>query len=235
MSLIFSTFFVKCCSVSYFEKNASDVEAGGRSPQASSNKEIDLIRRLSAGMSIALFAFLLPNALALNPSELPVPLPNKPSGDVSNLQRMDSPLENAVDNQSSMSSGESAQPERSDGALLMQQKVFYLRRLTAYNALPDQTSSDPDIAACGPNRPNQIALSQDLFFLKNGGNRCGEHIDIILHSGRVIHGVVWDTMNSRYHMAADILMGSVQRAMDFGVKQAKLRFVRSRAPSTNGL
>ncbi len=195
-----------------------------------------MIRRLSAGMSIALFAFLLPNALALNPSELPVPLPNKPSGDVSNLQRMDSPLENAVDNQSSMSSGESAQPERSsDGALLMQQKVFYLRRLTAYNALPDQTSSDPDIAACGPNRPNQIALSQDLFFLKNGGNRCGEHIDIILHSGRVIHGVVWDTMNSRYHMAADILMGSVQRAMDFGVKQAKLRFVRSQVPSTNGL
>jgi hypothetical protein len=178
-------------------------------------------------MSIALFAFLLPNALAPNPSELPIPLPNKPLEDVNNHQRMDS--------QSSISSGESAQPERSDGALLMRQKVFYLRRLTAYNALPDQTSSDPDIAACGPNRPNQIALSQDLFFLKNGSNRCGEHIDIILHSGRVIHGVVWDTMNSRYHMAADILMGSVQRAMDFGVKQAKLRFVRSRAPSTNGL
>ncbi len=194
-----------------------------------------MIRRLSAGMSLALFAFLLPNALALNPSELPVPLLNKLSGNASNLQRIDSQVENAVDSQSSIRSGESAQSERSDGALLMQQKVFYLRRLTAYNALPDQTSSDPDIAACGPNRPNQIALSQDLFFLKNGGNRCGEHIDIILHSGRVIHGVVWDTMNSRYHMAADILMGSVQRAMNFGVKQAKLRFVRSRAPSTNGL
>lgn len=194
-----------------------------------------MIRRLSAGMSLALFAFLLPNALALNPSELPVPLLNKPSGNASNLQRIDSQLENAVDSQSSISSGESAQSERSEGALLMQQKVFYLRRLTAYNALPDQTSSDPDIAACGPNRPNQIALSQDLFFLKNGGNRCGEHIDIILHSGRVIHGIVWDTMNSRYHMAADILMGSVQRAMDFGVKQAKLRFVRSQMPSTNGL
>ncbi|HUX18988.1 MAG TPA: hypothetical protein VMV63_07350 [Acidithiobacillus sp.] len=194
-----------------------------------------MIRRLSVGMSIALFAFLLPNALALNPNELPVPLPNKLSGNASNLQRIDSQLENAVDSQSSIPSGESAQSERSDGALLMQQKVFYLRRLTAYNALPDQTSSDPDIAACGPNRPNQIALSQDLFFLKNGGNRCGEHIDIILHSGRVIHGVVWDTMNSRYHMAADILMGSVQRAMDFGVKQAKLRFVRSQMPSTNGL
>ncbi|MHB8211173.1 MAG: hypothetical protein ACYDDP_07505 [Acidithiobacillus sp.] len=194
-----------------------------------------MIRRLSAGMSLALFAFLLPNALALNPSELPVPPLNKLSENASNLQRIDSPLENAADSQSSIPSGESAQSERSDGALLMQQKVFYLRRLTAYNALPDQTNSDPDIAACGPNRPNQIALSQDLFFLKNGGNRCGEHIDIILHSGRVIHGVVWDTMNSRYHMAADILMGSVQRAMDFGVKQAKLRFVRSQMPSTNGL
>ena len=194
-----------------------------------------MIRRLSAGMSLALFAFLLPNALALNPSELPVPPLKKLSENGSNLQRIDSPLENAADSQSSILSGESAQSERSDGALLMQQKVFYLRRLTAYNALPDQTNSDPDIAACGPNRPNQIALSQDLFFLKNGGNRCGEHIDIILHSGRVIHGVVWDTMNSRYHMAADILMGSVQRAMDFGVKQAKLRFVHSQMPSTNGL
>ena len=186
-------------------------------------------------MSLALFAFLLPNTLALNPSELPVPPLKKLSENGSNLQRIDSPLENAADSQSSILSGESAQSERSDGALLMQQKVFYLRRLTAYNALPDQTNSDPDIAACGPNRPNQIALSQDLFFLKNGGNRCGEHIDIILHSGRVIHGVVWDTMNSRYHMAADILMGSVQRAMDFGVKQAKLRFVHSQMPSTNGL
>lgn len=194
-----------------------------------------MIRRLSAGMSLALFALLLPNALALNPNELPVPLLNKLSENASNLQRIDSQLENAVDGQSSMPPGESAQPERNDGALLMQQKVFYLRRLTAYNALPDQTNSDPDIAACGPNRPNQIALSQDLFFLKKGRNRCGEHIDIILHSGRVIHGVVWDTMNSRYHMAADILMGSVQRAMDFGVKQAKLRFVRSQVPSTNGL
>ena len=193
-----------------------------------------MIQRLSAWLSIALFALLLPNALARNSPDLPAPLLNNLSKSAKTLQWMDGRMENTTDTQPASGDG-SAQPDRSDGALLIRHKMFYLRRVTAYNALPGQTSGNPDIAACGTNRPNQVALSQDLFFLKDGGNRCGESIDIVLRSGRVIHGVVWDTMNSRYHMAADILMGSVQRAMDFGVKQAKLRFIHAQAPSTNGL
>lgn len=193
-----------------------------------------MIQRLSAWLSIALFALLLPNALARNSPDLPAPLLNNLSKSAKSLQWMDGRMENTTNTPSASGDG-SAQPDRSDGALLIRHKMFYLRRVTAYNALPGQTSGNPDIAACGANRPNQVALSQDLFFLKDGGNRCGERIDIVLRSGRVIHGVVWDTMNSRYHMAADILMGSVQRAMDFGVKQAKLRFIHAQAPSTNGL
>jgi 3D (Asp-Asp-Asp) domain-containing protein len=190
-----------------------------------------LIQRLSAGLSIALFALLLPNALALNSPDLPAPLLNKLSKSAKSLQSMGGQMEKTTNTQSASGDGSA----RSDGALLIRHKMFYLRRVTAYNALPDQTSGNPDIAACGANRPNQIALSQDLFFLKNGGNRCGERINIVLRSGRVIDGIVWDTMNSRYHMAADILMGSVQRAIDFGVKQAKLRFIHAPTPSTNGL
>ena len=190
-----------------------------------------MIQRLSTGLGIALFALLLPNALALNSPDLPAPLLNKLSRSAKSLQWIDGQMEKATGTQTASGDGSA----RSDGALLMRHKMFYLRRVTAYNALPDQTSGNPDIAACGANRPNQIALSQDLFFLKNGGNRCGEHINIVLRSGRVIDGIVWDTMNSRYHMAADILMSSVRRAMDFGVKQAKLRFIHAQAPSTNGL
>ena len=191
-----------------------------------------MIQRFSAGLSLALFAFLLPNALALDPPDLPAPLLSALSKSTHDSQGMDASSEKVADTAKETGS---SQTRHSDGALLMRRQVFYLQRVTAYNALPDQTSSNPDIAACGPNRPDQVALSQDLFFLKNGGNRCGERIDIILQSGRVIHGVVWDTMNPRYHNAADILMNSVQRAMDFGVKQAQLRFVRSQTPSTNGL
>lgn len=187
-------------------------------------------------MGVALMALFLPNALAVNPAGLPTAM-------LSKLVRKTDPVVNAaaihgLENTSNQDRTDDISDRtahaQGDGALLVQHKVFYLRRVSAYNALPDQTNGDPDISACGPTRPNQVALSQDLFIRKNGGNRCGEQIDIILASGRVIHGVVWDTMSPRYHMAADILMGSVQRALDFGVKTARMRFVHSQIPATSG-
>jgi len=184
-------------------------------------------------MSLALSTFFLPNALAPNLPDLPAPFLGTPIGSIGDPLKPGDRLGDTIDAQPVADSTQAQ--GASDGTLLLRHRFFYLRRVTAYNALADQTNSTPDISACGPNRPDQVALSQDLFFRKDGGNRCGERINIILRSGRVIHGVVWDTMNPRYHMAADILMGSVQHAMDFGVKQAKLRFVHSMAPVTNGI
>ena len=192
-----------------------------------------MIRRLSAGISLALSTFILPNVLAPNLPDLPAPFLGTPVGSIGDPLK---PGDSLGDTTNAQPVADSTQTQgASDGTLLTHHGFYYLRRVTAYNALADQTNSTPDISACGPNRPDQVALSQDLFFRKNGGNRCGERINIILRSGRVIHGVVWDTMNPRYHMAADILMGSVQHAMDFGVKQAKLRFVHFTAPVTNGI
>lgn len=113
------------------------------------------------------------------------------------------------------------------------QKAAYLHRVTAYNAVPWQTSSHPGIAACGPNIPNQIALSQNLFFKPNGGNRCGQEVIIRLSDGQVIHGTVWDTMNAEWHDAADLLTNGVSRAIDFGNHKGQLIFVYHYTKRTN--
>lgn len=105
------------------------------------------------------------------------------------------------------------------------QKVAYLHRVTAYNAVPWQTSNHPGISACGPNLPNQIALSQNLFFKPNGGNRCGQEVIIRLADGQMIHGIVWDTMNAEWSNAADVLTNGVNKAVSFGDHQGQLIFV----------
>ena len=104
-------------------------------------------------------------------------------------------------------------------------RVIPLKRITAYNAVPAQTDGSPGIASCGPNKPHQIALSQDLFF-KAGHKLCGAKIKIVLSDGKIITGRVWDTMNPMYRRAADILMASVGHALKFGVRHgyAEIRF-----------
>ncbi|MGC8503331.1 MAG: hypothetical protein ACP5MM_00870 [Acidithiobacillus sp.] len=185
-----------------------------------------MFQQLSAGLALALFTLVLPNSTNFAQPDLPLHLLHQVEASANDPQWGG---DGAAATVADVSVG------KDDGALLIQHEVLYLQRVTAYNAVPDQTNSDPDIAACGPNRPDQIALSQDLFFRKNGGNRCGEPVAIVLRSGRVIHGVVWDTMNPRYHMAADILMGSVSKALDFGVKEAELRFLQPRQPAASRL
>jgi len=98
-----------------------------------------------------------------------------------------------------------------------------LSRITAYNPVSSQTDSSPDISSCGKNLPNQIALSQDLFF-KNGVKQCGLRVDVYNSHGKLIvkDAVVWDTMNKRYHHAADILMASDTQALQFGVQKGYL-------------
>ncbi|MHB1532349.1 hypothetical protein [Acidithiobacillus sp.] len=188
-----------------------------------------MLQQLSAGLALALFTLMLPNSTNFAQPDLPLHLLQKVEASANDPQwGGDGAAATVADASTDPSTGH-------DGALLMHHQVLYLQRVTAYNAVPEQTSSDPDIAACGPNRPDQIALSQDLFFRKNGSNRCGEPVAIVLRSGRVIRGVVWDTMNPRYHMAADILMGSISKALDFGVKEAELHFLSPRQPAASRL
>jgi len=118
--------------------------------------------------------------------------------------------------------------------VLQFKKVAYLRRVSAYNAVPWQTKPDPYVSACGPNLPQgQIALSQNLFFKPDGGNRCGQHVIIHLADGQTIRGIVWDTMNARYYNAADILMPHINQAVNFGVHQGTLTFVTPKIEKVN--
>ena len=93
-----------------------------------------------------------------------------------------------------------------------------LRRVTAYNPLSWQTDSTPNISSCGPNRPNQIAVSRDLFFDEYGRKHlCGVEATLITDRGEVFNNVViYDTMNARYRQTADIYMEDLTEARAFG-------------------
>ncbi len=174
-----------------------------------------MLEKIGMGVAVALLAAILPNAVSLAQPGLPVGL-----------------VHQAMDKQSADLAAAEAQLQAQNntmisvnGAMMLGHRLIYLHRVTAYNAVAWQTSRDPEMSACGPTRPDQVALSQDLFFRRNGTNRCGEKVDILLSSGQVVHGVVWDVMNPRYHMAADILMNTLQQAVDFGVQRAELRLL----------
>ncbi|MCE5393832.1 MAG: hypothetical protein JJ693_04445 [Acidithiobacillus sp.] len=176
-----------------------------------------MLEKIGAGLGIVLLASFLPNVIATSVPDVPLTLQQQ----VLAKQTQESSALGTVSNPV-------AGKSEGDGDILVGHTPLFLQRVTAYNAVAWQTNSDPAMSACGPTRPNQIALSQDLFFRPDGGNRCGEQVEIVLRSGQVIRGVVWDTMNARYHMAADILMGNVQQAVDFGVHQARLRILSPR-------
>lgn len=107
-------------------------------------------------------------------------------------------------------------------------KVAHLDRITAYNAVAAQTDNDPLVASCGsisaaPGRV--IAVSRDLFFDRQGRKRCGAEIAVVYADGRVVLGVVWDTMNKRYKNTADILMDTVRNAKNHGVQAGQIHFL----------
>ncbi|WP_308389143.1 hypothetical protein [Acidithiobacillus sp. AMEEHan] len=181
-----------------------------------------MLEKIGAGISVALLAAVIPNALSLAQPGLPVSL-----------------MHQAMDKQSAELAATQAQLQAQNtskiavnGTMMLGHKLIYLHRVSAYNAVSWQTNSDPAMSACGPTRPNQIALSPDLFFRSNGSNRCGEHVEILLSSGQIVHGIVWDVMNPRYQMAADILMSTIQQAVDFGVQRAELRILPKQQPRT---
>jgi len=106
-------------------------------------------------------------------------------------------------------------------------EVEELHRVTAYNPVPRQTEGNPNISSCGPNQPQQIALSRDMFFDANGHKHlCGRTATlIIVEDGEVIEvteRVIYDTMAARFTKTADIYMPTTDESLAYawGVKQA---------------
>ena len=95
--------------------------------------------------------------------------------------------------------------------------------VTAYNAVPEQTDSDPHIASCGPLAAVQgpvVALSRDLFF-RDGRKQCGDLV--IVQVGEVtIVATVWDTMAARFTNRVDVLMDTVGEAKQWGKQSGYL-------------
>lgn len=107
-------------------------------------------------------------------------------------------------------------------------KFVVLDRISAYNPVPRQTQGDHNVSSCGANRPNQIAVSRDLFFDSNGRKHlCGKTVTVYTDRGEVFDQyVVWDTMSPRYTKTVDILFPTTDEsvAYDFGVTTGKLVF-----------
>lgn len=100
-------------------------------------------------------------------------------------------------------------------------EVVRLQRITAYNPVPWQTDASPDISSCGPNLDNQIALSQDLFLYNGVKHLCGQEVVLVSTDPRtgevvdVLETVVWDTMNERYTLTADVFMNTTDESGAF--------------------
>lgn len=76
-------------------------------------------------------------------------------------------------------------------------------RITYYQAVPEQTDSDPHISSCGPNLERQVAVSRDLF---RGELTCGDVVQVWTHENEYIgEFTVWDTTNRRFSNTLDIL------------------------------
>ena len=115
-------------------------------------------------------------------------------------------------------------PDNKDHEKSIDTKQQQLRvTATAYNSLPAQTDSTPNIAAWGDRlRPGMkvIAVSRDL--LKKYGLK---HRDKVKISGLEGEYVVLDKMNKRWRKKIDIYMGKDRRkALKWGRKNVTIRW-----------
>ena len=91
-------------------------------------------------------------------------------------------------------------------------KVTRIVRATAYNAVPEQTDSTPEICAWGDHiRPGIIAISRDL-------ERVGLTRGMEVHIEGIGKRIVMDRMHSRKKNQIDLYMERYEDAVRFGVK-----------------
>jgi len=107
------------------------------------------------------------------------------------------------------------------------QKVF----ITAYNAVEEQTDSDPLITASGKpiSYGQTLALSRDLLkpvslehyeagYSPDAPFKYGDKVVVVFYDTFRVE----DTMNRRYNNRADILMQDINSAVEFGFKPGYL-------------
>lgn len=124
----------------------------------------------------------------------------------------------ALDDPAPKSSGDQVDDKRNP-ATKKPTKVTRIVRVTAYNAVPEQTDSTPEICAWGDRvRPGIIAISRDLEAI---GLTRGKEVHIEGH-GKV---VVLDRMHYRKRNQIDILMTSYEDAIEFGVQERVISWV----------
>ena len=106
-----------------------------------------------------------------------------------------------------------ATPQNKPSKKKKRTKITRIVRATAYNAVPQQTDSTPEICAWGDRvRPGIIAISRDL---EESGLTRGKEV-YIEGIGKV---VVMDRMNRRKRNQIDLYMEKYEDAVRFGVKE----------------
>lgn len=95
-------------------------------------------------------------------------------------------------------------------------KITRIVRATAYNAVPEQTDSTPEICAWGDRiRPGIIAISRDL---ERVGLTRGKEV----HIEGIGKRVVMDRMHSRKKNQIDLYMERYEDAVQFGVQELSI-------------
>jgi 3D (Asp-Asp-Asp) domain-containing protein len=103
-------------------------------------------------------------------------------------------------------------------------KLTRIVRATAYNALPQQTDSTPDICAWGDKvQPGIIAISRDLEQI---GLTRGKEV----HIEGIGKRVVMDRMHYRKRNQIDLYMERYEDAIQFGVQELTISWTEDTHP-----
>lgn len=107
-------------------------------------------------------------------------------------------------------------------------KVTRIVRVTAYNAVPEQTDDTPNICAWGDEiRPGIIAISRDL---EQVGLTRGKEV----HIEGIGKAVVLDRMHRRKRNQIDIYMQRYEDAVRFGAKELSISWLEDAHTEQDG-
>ena len=143
------------------------------------------------------------------------------------LASTDLPL---VNGSITLSRGVVATPPPSSGPLAsgLTKRLGAVRidRISFYQAVAAQTDNDPTTAACGGNLGPwiQIAVSRDLLPSFPCGSLVRLQLDRPVAGIEWLDAIVYDTMNPRYRNTVDILVGTREPALRYGITSGVLYY-----------